>query len=163
LSFTNDGVTMGNIAASFDSGAGVLSLSSAGATATLAQWQSALQAVSYANGSDNPNTTTRNVSFTVNDGGTSSNAITSTVSVTPDQVVSAADIAAGRLRFVPDANATGAGYATIGFKVSDGTAFSAAACTMTADITAPPTATDGKFVVVAAQSVLTNQLAALAV
>ena len=82
LSFINDGVTMGNIAASFNGGTGVLSLISAGATATLAQWQSALRVVRYANSSDNPNTATRNVTFIVNDGGTSSNSITSTVSVT---------------------------------------------------------------------------------
>ncbi len=36
-----------------------------------------------------------------------------------NQVVSAADIAAGRLRFVPDANENGSPYATIGFRVSD--------------------------------------------
>ena len=39
---------------------------------------------------------------------------------------SADDIAANRLRFVPDANENGAPYATIGFQVSDGSAFSAA-------------------------------------
>jgi hypothetical protein len=82
LSFTNDGLTMGNIAASFNSGTGVLSLSSATASATLAQWQSALRAVSYANSSDNPSTVTRNVTFTVNDGAAGSNSIASTVSVT---------------------------------------------------------------------------------
>jgi len=173
----------------------------------------------------------RNLSFTVNDGGASSNSITSTVSVTAvndapvstnatvtiaqnaiaaltaatfggysdaegdalaavqittlesagsleydgtgagawtavtlNQVVSAADIAAGRLRFVPDANANGAGYATIGFKVSDGTAFSAAAYTLTADISAPPAAPVGQFVALAPQAVQSNnQLPALAV
>src|SRR5690606_19085836 len=49
LSFTNDGSTMGNITASYDAATGVLSLSSAGATATLAQWQAALRAISYVN------------------------------------------------------------------------------------------------------------------
>ena len=56
LAFTNNGSTMGNISASYNSGTGVLSLTSAGATATLAQWQAALRAVTYANSSENPNT-----------------------------------------------------------------------------------------------------------
>ena len=47
---------------------GVLSLTSAGATATLAQWQAALEAVTYNNTSHNPTTTNRTISFVVNDG-----------------------------------------------------------------------------------------------
>ncbi|MFR9721569.1 DUF4347 domain-containing protein, partial [Aeromonas diversa] len=82
LAFTNDGSTMGNISASYNSGTGVLTLSSAGATATLAQWQAALRAVTYANSSDTPNTSTRTVSFTVNDGTDASSAATQSVSVT---------------------------------------------------------------------------------
>ena len=57
-------------------------------------------------------------------------------SVTLDQEISAADITAGRLRFVPDANKNGGPYATIGFKVSDGTDFSANAYTLTVNVTA---------------------------
>ncbi|WP_043596967.1 DUF4347 domain-containing protein, partial [Aeromonas diversa] len=82
LAFTNNGSTMGNISASYNSGTGVLTLSSAGATATLAQWQAALRAVTYANSSDTPNTSTRTVSFTVNDGTDASSAATQSVSVT---------------------------------------------------------------------------------
>ncbi|WP_205756393.1 DUF4347 domain-containing protein, partial [Aeromonas veronii] len=82
LAFTNDGSTMGNISASYNSGTGVLTLSSAGATATQAQWQAALRAVTYANSSENPNTSARTVSFTANDGVTSSSAATRIVSVT---------------------------------------------------------------------------------
>uniref|UniRef100_UPI003BA30C58 DUF4347 domain-containing protein n=1 Tax=Aeromonas veronii TaxID=654 RepID=UPI003BA30C58 len=82
LAFTNDGSTMGNISASYNSGTGVLTLSSAGASATLAQWQAALRAVTYANSSENPNTSTRTISFTVNDGTDASSAATQSVSVT---------------------------------------------------------------------------------
>ncbi|MFL9597113.1 DUF4347 domain-containing protein [Aeromonas veronii] len=82
LAFTNNGSTMGNISASYNSGTGVLTLTSAGATATLAQWQAALRAVTYANSSENPNTSTRTVSFTVNDGTDASSAATQSVSVT---------------------------------------------------------------------------------
>ncbi|MFB2957497.1 putative Ig domain-containing protein [Aeromonas veronii] len=82
LAFTNNGSTMGNISASYNSGTGVLTLTSAGATATLAQWQAALRAVTYANSSDTPNTSTRTVSFTVNDGTDASSAATQSVSVT---------------------------------------------------------------------------------
>ncbi len=56
--------------------------------------------------------------------------------VTLNQVISAADITAGRLRFAPDANETGSPYATIGFEVSDGAAFSAATYTLTASVAA---------------------------
>uniref|UniRef100_UPI0012E01D29 putative Ig domain-containing protein n=2 Tax=Aeromonas diversa TaxID=502790 RepID=UPI0012E01D29 len=82
LAFTNDGSTMGNISASYNSGTGVLTLTSAGASATLAQWQAALRAVTYANSSENPNTSTRTISFTVNDGTDASSAATQSVSVT---------------------------------------------------------------------------------
>jgi large repetitive protein len=82
LAFTNDGSTMGNISASFNAGTGVLSLSSSGATATLAQWQAALRAVTYTNSSDTPDTTSRTVSFTVNDGNADSNTDTRVISIT---------------------------------------------------------------------------------
>jgi VCBS repeat-containing protein len=78
LGFTN--VAMGNISISSNAG-GVLTLSSAGATATLAQWQAALRAVTYSNSSDNPSTLARTVSFVVNDGAASSNIVTATVNV----------------------------------------------------------------------------------
>jgi VCBS repeat-containing protein len=56
--------------------------------------------------------------------------------VTLNQDISAAHISAGRLRFVPDANENGSPYATVGFQVSDGTALSAAAYTLTVNVTA---------------------------
>ncbi|ADC63833.1 Hemolysin-type calcium-binding region [Allochromatium vinosum DSM 180] len=54
--------------------------------------------------------------------------------VTVNQVVTVADLAAGKLIFTPAANANGSGYASFGFKVSDGTAFSTAAYRMTVDV-----------------------------
>jgi hypothetical protein len=81
LAFTNDGSTMGNIAVASNTG-GVLTLTSAGGTATLAQWQAALQAVTYVNTSDNPVTATRHVTVTVNDGTSTSNTLASTISLT---------------------------------------------------------------------------------
>ncbi len=69
LAFTNtSGETYGNIVASYNSGTGVLTLTSSGATATLVQWQAALRAVTYTSSAVTPNTATRVISFTVNDG-----------------------------------------------------------------------------------------------
>ena len=82
LGFTNDPGTMGNIAGSYNATTGVMSLSSAGNTATVAQWQAALRAVQYSNSSDNPSTASRTVSYTVNDSALNSNTVASTVNVT---------------------------------------------------------------------------------
>ena len=79
LAFNNDGSTMGEIDGSYD--AGVLTLTSTGATATLAQWQAALQAVTYSNTSKAPNTDDRTITFVVNDGEDDSNPVTKDVSV----------------------------------------------------------------------------------
>ena len=56
--------------------------------------------------------------------------------VTADQVIPKADIDAGKLTFTPAENANGADYATFMFKVSDGTAESDDAYTMTINVTA---------------------------
>ena len=84
LAFTNNGSTMGNISASYNSGTGVLTLTSSGATATLAQWQAALRAVTYSDSSLSPNTSSRTISFAINDGNSSSSAVTKTVTVAAD-------------------------------------------------------------------------------
>ncbi|WP_321531300.1 DUF4347 domain-containing protein [uncultured Desulfuromonas sp.] len=66
--------------------------------------------------------------------------------VTLNQEITSADIDAGRLRFTPDADANGTPYATIGFKVSDGTDYSASAYTLTINVSAEndaPTFTAG--------------------
>ena len=85
LAFTNsNATTFGNISASY--AGGVLSLTSAGNTATLAQWQAALDAVQYSSTSDNPTTfgtdTSRTISWVVNDGSLNSNTQTTTLNIT---------------------------------------------------------------------------------
>ncbi|WP_256205189.1 MULTISPECIES: DUF4347 domain-containing protein [unclassified Pseudomonas] len=83
LGFTSNPATMGNIIASFDGGTGVLTLSSAGNQATLAQWQAALRAVTYSNGSDSPVLATRTVEFQVTDSdGLSSSSVTRGITIT---------------------------------------------------------------------------------
>ncbi|MGH8083934.1 MAG: autotransporter domain-containing protein [Lysobacter sp.] len=83
LAHTNDGSTMGNIAASYNAATGVLILTSASATATLVQWQSALRSVTYRDTAVTPDTATRTVAFrAVDGGGRASTAATRTVTVT---------------------------------------------------------------------------------
>jgi hypothetical protein len=53
-----------------------------------------------------------------------------------NEVITKADIDAGLLTFTPAANANGAGYDSFQFKVHDGTEYSAAAYSMTVDVTA---------------------------
>ena len=83
LSFTNTGAAaMGDISGTYNSGTGVMNLSSASGTATAAQWQAALRAVTYNNSSDNPTTTARTVTYTVNDGSLNSNTVSATINLT---------------------------------------------------------------------------------
>ncbi|MFW3898427.1 DUF4347 domain-containing protein [Pseudomonas bharatica] len=69
LALVTDPATMGNIQASWDSSTGILTLTSAGNQATLAQFQAALRAVTYNNSSESPTTSNRVVQFQVTDGG----------------------------------------------------------------------------------------------
>jgi hypothetical protein len=85
LNFTNtNATTEGNIAVASDSG-GVLTLTSSGSTATLAQWQTALESVTYSftpsNGdpSDGGADPSRTIDWVVNDGVASSAIATSTL------------------------------------------------------------------------------------
>ncbi|HEV2565384.1 MAG TPA: hypothetical protein VGU19_09895 [Microvirga sp.] len=78
----NNAASFGNIVASYNAGTGVLTLTSAGATATISQWQAALRSVTYLNTSETPSDVTRVVSFTVHDGEDSSNSATKNVIVT---------------------------------------------------------------------------------
>ena len=55
--------------------------------------------------------------------------------VVQDQVISKADLDAGKLQFVPALNGNGSGYVSIGFKVSDGTAFAVNANTLSVNVT----------------------------
>ncbi len=65
-----DYVGTGDINATWNAVDGVLTLTG---TDTLASYQTALRSVTYANTSDDPNSATRTLSFTVNDGDTDSN------------------------------------------------------------------------------------------
>lgn len=105
LAFTNDGSTMGNIAVSSNTG-GVLTLTSAGSTATTAEWQAALRAVTYVNTSDNPTVTARTIDFVVNDGTTDSTALTSTVNIMAvNDATVIAGIESGFLPYAPNSTA----------------------------------------------------------
>ncbi|SDH59386.1 IPT/TIG domain-containing protein, partial [Pedobacter terrae] len=77
----NSSSLYGNITGSYNGGTGVLTLTSNGATATVAQWQAALRSVTYNNTAGSPNTATRTISFTVNDGTANSNTATKNVTV----------------------------------------------------------------------------------
>ncbi|RDU95060.1 DUF4347 domain-containing protein, partial [Trinickia dinghuensis] len=80
LSFTANSSTMGNIAIqSYNSATGVLSLTSASALATKAQWAAALSAVKFSSTSTTYGN--RTISFTTNDGTQTSAAATDTVDV----------------------------------------------------------------------------------
>ena len=82
LSFTNNGSSEGNITGSYDISTGILTLTSAGG-AMPAQWQAALESVTFSGGS----TGTRTISWTVSDDINSSIAVTSFVDVTvPPQI-----------------------------------------------------------------------------
>jgi len=80
LAFVNDGTTMGNISVGSNVN-GVLTLTSAGATATVSEWQAALRAVTYENTSENPDTTSRSIDVLINDGTDDSQVLTSTVTI----------------------------------------------------------------------------------
>ncbi|MEH6522095.1 beta strand repeat-containing protein [Sulfitobacter sp.] len=81
LAFANTS-GMGNIAGVYDGNTGILTLTSASATATPAEWQVALRAVSYTNTSNMPDTGDRTLSVTVNDGTADSLVVTQTITVT---------------------------------------------------------------------------------
>ncbi|MEY9702464.1 VCBS repeat-containing protein [Bradyrhizobium diazoefficiens] len=79
LGFSNQN----GITGSYNASTGVLTLTG---SATVAQYQAALESVTYFNSSDNPSGTTRTISYQVDDGQTAnhaSNIVTSTVAVTP--------------------------------------------------------------------------------
>ena len=68
----------GNITKAYDSSTGVLSLTG---SETKANYQQVLRTVTYNNISQNPSTTSRSVTFVVNDGVSNSATATSTVTV----------------------------------------------------------------------------------
>ena len=68
-----------DIAGTYDSATGILTLTG---SATLEQYQDAIRSITYANTSENPSTTDRTVSFTINDGDDDSNTLTRNITVT---------------------------------------------------------------------------------
>ena len=72
------GLPGGIVASAYNAGTGVLTLTG---SATLAQYQAALQQLRFSNSSDTPNTTDRSITVTVNDGETNSNTATATIHV----------------------------------------------------------------------------------
>ena len=106
LAFTNNGTTMGNITASYNAATGVMTLTSAGATATLAQWQSALQSITYTDTLVTPNTATRTISYTAVDGsGNTSATATRTVTVTATDQTPIVTTTGGTTNYVGGASA----------------------------------------------------------
>ena len=104
LSLTVNPQTMGNIISSFDSSTGTLALTSAGATATLAQFQTAFRAVAYSNSSAAPTTTPRKVNYIVSDGTKASNVLVSTVSIGNYHVAATYNASTKTLTLTDDAN-----------------------------------------------------------
>ena len=120
LTFTNNGSTMGNITASYNSATGVLSLTSAGASATLAQWQAALRSVTYTDTAVTPNNATRTISFVSNDGVKNSTAVTRTVTVTDTDQTPILATSGGATSFTAGDNVTSTPVAVDGgLTVSD--------------------------------------------
>ncbi|HKO59369.1 MAG TPA: Ig-like domain-containing protein [Thermoanaerobaculia bacterium] len=76
LSFT----PVGSVTGSYNAGTGVLTLSG---TDSVANYQTALRSVQYANSSDNPSASPRTISWVATDGTTPSTPVTTTVNVTP--------------------------------------------------------------------------------
>ncbi|WP_164076122.1 hypothetical protein, partial [Stenotrophomonas maltophilia] len=64
----------GNVVGTYNGATGVLTLTSSGATATLAQFQAVLRSVTYTDTSDTPDTSPRTITFTANDGSGASTA-----------------------------------------------------------------------------------------
>ncbi len=75
LSFTNQN----GITGSYNSSTGTWTLTG---SATLAQYEAAIRSITYTNNSEHPDTTTRTISFTVNDGDANSNTVTRDITIT---------------------------------------------------------------------------------
>ncbi|MBB3117620.1 Ig-like domain-containing protein [Pseudoduganella violacea] len=106
LAFSNGNAALyGNISASYDAATGVLSMASSGATATLAQWQAALRAVSYTDSAATPNTAARTVSFSVDDGGKTSASVSKAISISRTDQSPIVSVSGGSAAFVAGDNA----------------------------------------------------------
>ncbi len=82
LHFENNSFALyGDISAAYNATRGSLTLTSSSSSATVGQWQAALRAITYTNTAITPNTATRTISFTVDDGSGLSNTATKLVTV----------------------------------------------------------------------------------
>ncbi|QLF71648.1 tandem-95 repeat protein (plasmid) [Peteryoungia desertarenae] len=127
----NDSDAFGNISASFNSANGELTLTSAGAMATKAQFEAALRAVTYGNLSESPTGADRIISVSLNDGNLTSNVgqVTVTVQAVNDAPVNTvpspltvdedSELVISGLS-IADADA-GAGAVTVTLEVQNGT------------------------------------------
>ena len=109
----------GVTASSYNAATGVLTLTGSG-TSTAADFQTALQAISFSNPDTNPSTVDRTITITVNDGTTDSNTAIATVHVTAVNNAPALDldaVAAGN-DFATDYSANGAAVAISDTSVS---------------------------------------------
>ena len=101
LTFT----TQNGITGTFNSANGTLSLSG---TATLAEYEAAIRSVTYTNTSDDPNTSDRTVSFTVNDGDVDSNTQSRDIALTAvNDAPVAADIETTDVAYIENGGAVG--------------------------------------------------------
>ncbi|MFT5098768.1 MAG: hypothetical protein ACI9HY_000881, partial [Planctomycetaceae bacterium] len=73
-------VDANGITGSYSAGTGVLTLTG---TATLAEYEAALESITYENSSENPSATNRTITWIVNDGDADSTPVASTIFVTP--------------------------------------------------------------------------------
>ncbi len=86
LAFNNNSAaTFGNISASYNSISGVLALISTDSSATVVQWQSALQAITFSTTNDHPTAiaTSRTLTWQAADSAASGNSVTSIINITP--------------------------------------------------------------------------------
>lgn len=119
LLFTNAPSTMGNITGSYDTNSGILTLTSDGASATVTNWSAALRAVYYSNTSENPSTTTRTITFSLNDGADVGVGNTNFVSVASFNDAPENTIPAGVIQSAVDAPVTFSALAGTAIAVSD--------------------------------------------
>ncbi|NVK02375.1 MAG: tandem-95 repeat protein, partial [Oceanospirillaceae bacterium] len=120
LELTADSATMGNISASYSTSTGVLTLTSAGATATVAQFEAALAAVTFSSTASDlmANSESRTLSWTVNDGSVDSATNTSTLSV--QDLINAAPVFSSSDTFTIAENTTAVGTVSAADTISDG-------------------------------------------